>query len=282
MTRQARIIDILRIDTSNRLRPINPVWVETLAEAIGRGEMLPPIEIVERGDRFVLASGGHRLAAHRHAGLTEIEAHVFAAADFADEAAIRLREIKENMLRYELTALDRSVHLATWKEIWEAAATPTKRGRKPKDAISEKLPQNSAAIFAGSFSAAAASALRLSERSIQVAVQIAIGIDPGVRERIAVAPIADVQSELLQLAAQHPDRQAKIAALLLAEPPGATSVADAVAIIDRVPAPAAQAPWEKLSDRFARLSEREQVRFFAAHEEAIERWMATRSRRRSA
>lgn len=273
-----REIDISRIDASGRLRPINRTWSAAMAETLEAGERLPPIELVERGDGFRLIAGGHRLDAHKICGRAVIEAEVYTAAAFADEAAIRLREIKENMLRFELTALDRAVHLATWKEIHEGLYQPPTRGRKPKKIDPEKLAQNSAA-FSQSFSKAASSALGVSERSVQVAVQIASGIAPDIRERIAEAPIAYTASELLQLAHQDAERQARIVDLLLCDPPRAGSVAEAIAVLDATPAPARLTGWERVSDRFSRLAQAEQDSFFAAHADAIDRWLMTRGRR---
>lgn len=271
-------IEITRIDTSGRLRPINPTWSRAMSETLEHGEKLPPIEVVERGDGYRLIAGGHRVDAHVIAGRTVIDAEVYSASAFADEAAIRLREIKENMLRFELTALDRAVHLATWKEIHEAAYQPPKRGRKSKKIDPEKLAQDSAA-FSMSFSKAASEALRLSERSIQVAVQIAAGIGLEIRERIAQAPFADIASELLQLSHQEEHRQAAIVDLLLAEEPQAGTVAEAIAILDRIPAPTKLAGWERVSDRFSRLDTSGQDRFFEAHSDAIDRWLMARGRR---
>lgn len=266
-------IEIAKIDTSGRLRPINPTWSAAMAETLAAGERLPPIEVVERGEGYRLIAGGHRVDAHKIARRTEIEAEVYSAASFADEAAIRLREIKENMLRFELTALDRAVHLATWKEIHEAAYEPPKRGRKPKSIDPEKLAQSSAS-FAKSFSAAASEALRMSERSVQVAVQVATGIGLEIRERIARAPIADVMSELLQLANQTPERQSKIVDLLFLKRAG--TVAEAVALLDATPAPVRLSGWQKVSDTFSRLKEAEQDAFFLAHSDAIDRWLIAR------
>ena len=274
-------IEIAKIDTTGRLRPINPTWSRAMSETLERGEKLPPIEVVERGDAYRLIAGGHRVDAHRLVGLTMIDAEVYSASAFADEAAIRLREIKENMLRFELTALDRAVHLATWKEIHEAAYTPPKRGRKSKKIDPEKLAQDSAA-FSMSFSKAASEALRISERSIQVAVQIASGIGQEIRERIAQAPIADVASELLQLSHQDDERQTAIVDLLLAEEPQAATVAEAIAILDRIPAPAKLNGWERVSDKFSRLSQADQYRLFAAHADAIDRWLLHSRGRRAA
>ncbi|MCW1842265.1 ParB N-terminal domain-containing protein [Prosthecomicrobium hirschii] len=270
-------IDTSRIDATDRLRQINPGWVEAFAREIEAGAVLAPVDVVKTADGYRLITGGHRLAAHVSLGRTTIEARIWPAAAFPDEGAMRLKEIQENILRFEPTELDRAVAILHWKRIFEETRPQPKRGRPSKEMLAD-----SARIFAERFSTAAAKAMGISERSVQVSVQIATGLSDETRLRIAIAPIADIQSELLQLAAQHPDRQAKILDLLFTDPPAAGSVADAIAIIDRVPAPAAMAPWEKISDRFARLSEREQQRFFAAHEPAIERWMAARPRRRSA
>ncbi len=275
-------LEISSIDASGRLRPINPVWVSTFAEALAEGDDLPPIEVVERGSGYRLVNGAHRLAAHVEVGLSTIDARVFAAAEYADEAAIRLREIRANMATIELTVLDRAVHIAAWKEIYETVNTVDRRGGKRRGIE----PATNRQDFAIRFSAAAAEALDISERSVRIAVQIASGIVPMVRNRIALAPIAKNASELLQLSHQDGARQAAIVDLLLSEPPQAGSVADAIAVIDRIPAPTKFTGWERVSDRFSRLSPADQGRFFAAHADAIDVWMATRRtiapRRRSA
>jgi ParB family chromosome partitioning protein len=216
--------------------------------------------------------GAHRLAAHVETGRTTIDARVFAAAEFVDEAAIRLREIRANMATIELTVLDRAVHLAAWKELYETVNTTERRGGKRRGIEVEINSQD----FAKRFSLAAAEALGISERSIQIAVQIASGIVPMVRARIALASIAKTASELLQLSHQDGTRQAAIVDLLLSDPPQAGSVAEAIAVLDRIPAPTKFAGWERVSDRFSRLSPADQGRFFAAHADAIDVWMAAR------
>ncbi len=168
---------------------MDPAWVRTMAERLDAGERLPPIEVVERGEGYRLIAGAHRTEAHAAAGREEIEAEVRAAEEFASDAAIRLREVTENLCRYELTALDRAVHLATWKECHEAIHGPAKPGRKSRQS-SAAIPKpvgmgadlepiyDPADLFAASFSAAAAKALKISERSVRVAVQVATGITP--------------------------------------------------------------------------------------------------------
>ncbi len=267
-------IEIAKIDVGDRLRQIHPGWVQAFADEISQGATLSPIEVVETGERFRLITGGHRLQATVSLGRAEIEAKVWPADAFPNEGAMRLKEIQDNVLRFEPTVLDRSVAILAWKEIFEETMPKPKRGRP-----SAEIAADSARIFAERFSAAAARAMGISERSIQVAVQIATGLSSGTRRAIAFAEIADNASELLQLAHQDPGRQAKIVDLLLSEPPQAGSVAEAIAVLDRTPAPAPLAGWERVSDRFSRLPASQQTRFFEAHADAIDRWLASRGRR---
>lgn len=268
-----KTIEIAKIDIGTRLRARRQDWVDTFAEQITGGEELPPIEVVARADgRFALITGEHRMAAHAQAGRTEITADVKDATAYADEAACRLREIKENLCRAGLTELDRAVAIATWKVIYQTDNPTQKRGGdRRSDQIAE-----SAKWFSSRFSTAAARALGISERSVQVSIEIANGLAEDVRTAIAMHPIADHQGELLALAHQSPARQAKIVKLLLDTERGVHSVADAIATIDKTPTPAKAAPWERISNRFARLKEPQQHAFFEAHHDAITSWLAQR------
>ncbi|MBL6431697.1 MAG: hypothetical protein HPM95_13250 [Alphaproteobacteria bacterium] len=124
-------------------------------------------------------------------------------------------------------------------------------------------------------SEAAQEAFGLSARAIFRALKIAT-ISPEIRDRIADNALAGNQSELLKLSDQSPDRQAQIVGLLLAEPPTATTVDDAVAVIDKTQPAQTPKLWEKVSDRFSRLKRSEQHRFFEAHRDAIDLWLAER------
>lgn len=270
-------IEIARIDATERLRLLSQVWVDTMAAEIATGEPLPPIEAVETQGGYRLIAGAHRLAAAKQAGAIKIDARVWPMAEAPqDEAALRLREIKENIVRYELTELDRAVAILAWKEIYEGSQPLPKRGPKPKKAATPELIAESAKNFVVRFSAAAAEAMDISERSVQVSIQIASGLAIETRQRLSATPLANRQSELLQLSHQSAERQSLILDLLLAEEPQAHSVAEAVAVLDKVPPPLKITGWERVSDRFARLQPPEQFRFFDAHAEAVEMWLADR------
>lgn len=265
------IIKIAMIDVPAGRRKLDPAWVETLANLFSSQGQLSPIEVIADGDRFRLVFGHHRLAAARLIGWHEIDAVVKDAAAFSSESEIKLREITENLARRELSALDRAVDIARWREIYEATHLLVNRGGRPKKVTLEETTAN----FAVSFSVAAQKAFGISERSIFNAVKIA-SIATDVRDRVALHAIADNQSELLALAAETADRQVDIAALLTAEPAQAASVADAIALIDRLPAPSREPRWQKLATDFSKMKESEQNRFFELHQAAIQRWMKGR------
>ena len=96
------------------------------------------------------------------------------------------------------------------------------------------------------------------------------------RRELALQPIADNQAELLALARQSVARQRKIAALLLDADSGIAYVEDAIAAIDKTPAPERAATWEKLSNTFSKLKEAQQHAFFDAHADAIRAWLKSK------
>lgn len=283
---QVQSIKIADIDRSKRLRAINPDWVQALAdEAREAGSpQWPPIEVVALDKGYRLISGGHRTEAAVLLGLGEIEAKVFDRSEFADEAEIRLREVRENLLRYELTALDRAIHLVAWKEIYETANAVDKRGgdRRSKgtnpasDTNSADLRNRS---FAERFSLAAAKVLSVSEDSIGRSLKIAKGISEPVRLKISAHPIANNASELLKLCGETATRQAQIVGLLLSDPPNAANVDEAISIVDRVPAPRQLELWEATTAKLMRLPDTQLDRVFESLAPKIMAWMARKGRK---
>lgn len=272
MTDRIEPIPVDLIDTPNRLRTADPARVEALAGMISEVGQLQPIEVVETGERFRLVFGLHRLEAVRSLKLPTIDGRIKDAASAIGEAEIRLREILENVGQRPLTKLDRAVHLAAWKDVHEAL-NPV---RSKRDG-SSTLEEFQSAKFAQRFSEAVQQRLGLSPRSVQLAVYIARGIGPEIRERISFTWLADHQRELELLAAEPAKRQVKIVDLLFAEPPKATSVGDAIAVLDKVQV-SPTTPIARLSGAFARLPQREQWSFFDANAALIDAWLSERRR----
>ncbi|WP_411037062.1 ParB/RepB/Spo0J family partition protein [Shinella sp. BYT-45] len=275
-----REIEIASIDVSPTHRKPDQDWVVALREDMARIGQHTPIQVVEFGERFRLIKGLRRMLAVEQLGLIHVDAFVQSASEFSSEAALRMEQISAQIMRRELSVLDRAVNVAAWRSIYETTAGVIRPGRK---AIRGKLAPNSdealdehAEIFTGTFSEAAQRALGLNKDAVKRYLRIA-RIDAAVIDRIALHAIADNQSELLALAAEAADRQAAIADLLLSQPAGASSVAGAIYVIDgKLPTPAL-APWERFSQRFTLMKEPDQERFFDLHAAAIERWLAKRS-----
>lgn len=277
-----RAIEIARIDASNRLRAAHPGAVEAILQARREGQPLPPIRVVERADGFKLVFGLQRLEAARLDGATSIEAEIFALDAYPTDDAIRLDEIRENMVRYELTKLDRAVSLSAWKEIYDATNAVAGHGgarrgagrKSSRNFLQHEKPAAEGA-FVARFSTAAAAFLDVSERTVSLALQIASGIGPEIRSRIAFHDVAQSQNDLLLLARENAGRQAKICDLLLAEEPRARTVLDALIIIDRLPVVKLEG-WQRASSSFARLKPAEQRAFVLAHETEIRAVLAER------
>lgn len=105
------------VDVMERLRPLHEPTVERLVESMGRLGLLQPITVyTPDNDRIILVAGHHRLEAARRLEWDEIDC-VFVGGDDIDR---QLQEIAENLHRADLTALERSEHVAKWIELTES------------------------------------------------------------------------------------------------------------------------------------------------------------------
>jgi ParB family chromosome partitioning protein len=284
LTSEHREIRLDLLDILPGRRAQDPNWVETLAADFRARGQRTPIEVIQRADRFQLVSGGHRVGAARFNGQSTIIALVKQPADFASEAEIKLAEIVENFMRRELSALDRAMDVAAWREIFEAVKGTVKRGGDRRSGSKSQLEtliagpdqalDDMSARFAATFTDAAQKALGLSRPAVFRHLKIA-SIGESVRQLISLLPIADNQSELIALVGHPQARQLAIAEQLVA---GAANVADAIAILDNLPPPPMVATWERMSERFARLKPAEQELFFSLHADAFLKWHASRKR----
>lgn len=271
-------IRIDQITVPQGRRRLDPAWVETLAGLFASQGQQSPIEVIARDGGYRLVFGAHRLAAAKLLGWPEIDAVVKSPEDFTDEAEIALREISENLARRELSVLDRAVDIARWREIYEAARGPVKAGRRSKSSQVVTISEDGGERFAASFSEAARKALGIDRMAVSRAMRIA-SISAHVRQAISLLPIANIQSELLTLAAEPHERQGLIVGLLTGEPAQAASVAEAIAILDRLPRPQPEPRWQRVASAFSLLKPAEQHSFFELHRGAIELWLEERGSR---
>lgn len=195
-------ISLDQIDAADRLRPVDPAHVEAIAASIALINLMQPIVVRPDGNRYRLVAGAHRLAAVQKLGHSDIDAIIENLT--VDEA--RLVEIDENLMRRELSALDRAIFLAERKEVYDALNPETVRpGRKAKE-TAKTFRQ-----FGQTFSKHTAGRLGLNKRTIEIALALVKNLAPEARDALRLSDVADNQSELIKLAALDPAQQVSIA-----------------------------------------------------------------------
>ncbi len=214
------------IDIGERLRPVDPDRAAMMALSIEQSGLMYPVDVrpspVHEG-RYVLISGGHRLAAFRELERATIPAVVHVIGDI--EA--KRREIQENIYRADLTELDRSVFFDAQKRLYEAEHPETKHGG---DRVSEQ-----AAIFGDKvlrFTLEAQEKLGCSERTVQrILARAAIPAD--IRSRIAFTGLANKGAELDALIKLTEEDQHKVLDIVLSEDDGAPKTVSAASRLIR-------------------------------------------------
>jgi ParB family chromosome partitioning protein len=196
-------IPIPSIKVENRLRPLNAEKVAELAESIAQVGLLQPIGVRPDG---TLVYGYHSLEACKQLGWTEIPAVVVDGDDLRAELA----EITENLVRNELTLLERAEHLARLKAVYQQQYPNTRGVGRPT--------KNGATV--APFSEWAAGQTGLAQRTVQHYVQLAESIAPAVRDAIRRTPIASDGAELKSLASLEPSQQRAVAELIASRAAG--------------------------------------------------------------
>lgn len=187
MSSQIIEIPLERIIVGHRLRAVDADYVELLAASMAESGQHTPIEVSPAdidGDHRLIA-GAHRVAAARMAGLASLRAVIFLGS--ADDEA--LREVDENLMRRELTELDRAVFMAKRAEIYERLYPQTKKGGDRRSDQNDKfvalIPQQA------SFSTETSKKLGFSERQVQRVLKRGRDIEPPLRALLAPTRWAD-------------------------------------------------------------------------------------------
>ena len=198
-------LSIAQIMVSDGRRALGDI--SALSDSIREVGLINPITVT--GD-YRLIAGYHRLEACRRLGWAEIPATV---CDL-DALHAELAEIDENLIRTELSVLDRSEQLARRKVIYEALHPETKRGGDQRSE-SARSKRNDFVSFAKD----TAEKVQVTERTVQQEIQIATSLASDVKEAIRDTPLADNKTALMTLAKKTPEVQrAMIAAADLSHP----------------------------------------------------------------
>ncbi len=258
------------IDRSDRLRPVKPERVEALAADIDMQGLLQPVVVARRPEgRFRLIAGGYRLAAIEALGRTEIDARLI---EVETEAQERFAEIMENVDRQELTKLERAEFLAeldaVWKRLNPAARHGGDRRSERVRAVREQEQGDQGAIFA--LRSSAAETVGLSRRAFFLALQIADGLTTATKTRVRATPVEDHQADLQKLAALDPEMQSKVCDLIFANPPKASSVAEAILLAEGgAPPQPTDKLYERVSSTWDRLPKRSREAFLDARRDEV-------------
>jgi ParB family transcriptional regulator, chromosome partitioning protein len=235
-------MEILQIDPAHirvgpRLRAVDADYVQQLAESIRLRGLDAPIRVTvaDEAGFYRLIAGAHRLEAVRSLGLESIAAIPFEGSE--DEAD--LLEAEENLIRRDLSELDRAAHLARHKQIWLKLYPETKHGGDRRKKQIAKLGDLVEHPLTQRYTAAAAAKLGWSERVVQRAITRYDALPISVRERIARTWLADNGSALDALIGSgegrnDAQRQHQLLDIMLA-PKGPRSVAEAARQLDHLP-----------------------------------------------
>lgn len=191
---------------------------------------------------FVLVAGAHRIEAARSLGLPQIEAVVIGA----DDGEYRLIEIDENLMRADLTTLDRARFLAERKKVYLDLHPDRRRGGDRRSTAAQARDPREHASWAEE----AIEHILLSPRAVQRAVRIGEGIPDELARALAETPIARREGDLYRLARMSEEDQARALDTLRAGgPPPATLAAlfgTAVSVRSRDPLDRIKRLWTNL------------------------------------
>ena len=199
----------LKIAITDVIKPVQRKWrlseekIAQISLSIQSLGLLQPVVLTK--DNMLIA-GLHRLEACKRLGWQEIECVV----KEYDELDAELAEIDENLIRAELTVLERAEHLKRRKELYEAKwpeAKATNQGgafRGNQHVVTE-------IISPTSFATDTAAKTGVTARTIRQEVQLAANIADDVKEMIRGTPTENHKDNLIRLAKMDDSKQRIVA-----------------------------------------------------------------------
>lgn len=234
-------IPIHRILVGKRLRAVDADYVQLLAASMAESGQHTPIQVgpANADGCHRLIAGAHRVAAAGEAELAALQAIVFTGSELQAE----LLEVDENLLRRELSELDRAVFLAKRKAIYEALNPDARHGGDRTKQVEENfhlLP------LQGSFAVETARKLGISDRQVRTYLMRA-RIEPELRALLAGTRWADHGATLDALAKAAPLVRGKLVHALTRPIDPARNLAAALAEVEPRLNPARSADDEHLA-----------------------------------
>ena len=209
---KVRQVAITDITVPRGRRPVGDT--KELMQSIGEVGLLHPITVTP--DLRLLA-GARRLQICRELGWTEIPATIVEL----DDVRAEIVAVDENLVREELTVLQRSEALNKRKELYELLHPP-RRGRPRKGET------------VSGFARETARKTHLSPRTIQHEIHIARAIPRDLRARLRGTKLEDAKRELLRLARLPHDEQRDVVRRVLSGKARSVKVAETKLIEERI------------------------------------------------
>ncbi|CZT36395.1 ParB N-terminal domain-containing protein [Rhizobium sp. 9140] len=247
------------IHIGDRLRPIDPAYVEMLAASLTERGQISPIMIRRTPAKnkgatpFTLVAGGYRTTAAKLLGWSEIDAIIVEA----DAQEAQLLEISENLYRNELNPLDRAIFVMKYRELWEEKNGKIDKTRHLKNSKGHDDPT----MFSSGreLSRAVQERLGFGENTYKRATRIGQNLHPVLRHAVRGTDAEGDQSMLLKLAKLSADDQLRVANALRESP-------DIKPVLQMLKAPKAevdpqQAVFEKMAALWSKADEETQRRF---------------------
>lgn len=261
-------IPLFEIESSNRLRPVDPDWAAAIAGSIQAKGLEQPITIRRAGAGYRLVAGGHRLRAFALLGLEELlEGKHFRLVEANDDEAL-LSEIDENLMRRELSAVDRAIFLARRKSVWDRLYPQTKAGGDRKSQKSkEEIKRTNCPFVPETFTKDAAAKTGLSDRTIRRSIELANVVPKDVIDLIRETKLADNAAQLRLLARETEENQRRIAEMIAAGT-GIKNIAQARQVLG-LAKPSEQDPHITIANKLLALWNRASPKARKIFEEAI-------------
>lgn len=202
-----------QIHIGERLRPIDPDYVNVIATSFSERGQISPIMLRRTPNQnkgktpFTLVAGGYRTTAAMLLGWPEIDAIIVAT----DTVEAQLIEISENLYRNELNALDRAIFVTKYRELWEE-----KHGKINSNGGRPAKQVHDAPVFlkGRELTKVVQERLGIGPDTYKRAVRIVRYMTPELRSAVRGTEAEDDQSLLLKLAQLPRDDQVKAAATL--------------------------------------------------------------------
>ena len=207
LSKKVCLTDVNVIKILNRKRELNTDHLTTLKESISKHGLIQPIVVTNDN---VLIAGYHRLQAFKELNYSKIPTVI----KNVDEMNAEILEIDENLIRQELTQLEKSEQLKRRKEIYEilnpnAKADTVKQSNLSKRNDFASGDKQEPQVQEKSFTQETAEKTGLSQRSIQQSVQIAENLSEEAKTKIKDTELEDNKTALLEIARTEAEKQAE-------------------------------------------------------------------------